>query len=117
LARNDEEAGVESKRDSRTRLKQRLLAALKAGAGSLVMASAVTAARPADAAIKPPERSVIERADAARSHVDAVRDGRGDPTAPTLLAWWGNWHNWGHPGWHNWPNWRNWHNLGNWHNW
>jgi hypothetical protein len=107
---------VESNRDSRTRLKQRLLAALKAGAGSLVMASAVSAARPADAAIQPTDRSVIERADAARERVDAARDGREDPNAKSLLAWWGNWHNWGGPGWHNWPNWRNWHNWGNWHN-
>jgi hypothetical protein len=109
---------VESKRDSRARLKQRLLAALKAGAGSLVMATAVTSAAPADAALRSGDRPVIERAEAARARLQATRPTpEQDPNAAKILAWWGNWHNWGGPGWHNWPNWHNWHNWGNWHNW
>lgn len=108
---------MESKRDARARLKQRLLTALKLGAGSLVMATAVTSA-PADAATPRFERSVVARADDVRARLKAaIPTSAEDPSAPTVLAWWGNWHNWGHPGWHNWPNWHNWHNWGNWHNW
>ena len=109
---------MDSPRDSRARLKQRLLKALKLGAGSLVMATAVTSATPAKAAIPPAERSVVARADEARARLKATDPAAPqDPNAATLLAWWGNWHNWGGPGWHNWPNWHNWHNWGNWHNW
>ena len=109
---------MESNRESRARLKQRLLAALKLGAGSLVMATAVSSAAPADAAIRPGPRSVIERADEARTRLQAaVPTADQERSGATILAWWGNWHNWGGPGWHNWPNWHNWHNWGNWHNW
>jgi hypothetical protein len=106
---------VQSKRDSRARLKQRLLTALKLGAGSLVMATAVTTAAPA--AVPPSDRSVVARADEARERLQSLPSADGDKKAGELLAWWGNWHNWGGPGWHNWPNWHNWHNWGNWHNW
>ena len=109
---------MESPRDSRARLKQRLLKALKLGAGSLVMATAVSSATPATAAIPPAGRSVITRADDARARLKAGNpDAAQDPNSATLLAWWGNWHNWGGPGWHNWPNWHNWHNWHNWRNW
>lgn len=106
-----------SKRDSRSRLKQRLLTALQVGAGSLVLATAVTPTAPADAAIPRSDRSVLVRADEARARLTvAAPSSAQDPNAATVLAWWGNWHNWGGPGWHNWPNWHNWHNWGNWHN-
>lgn len=107
---------MESNRDSRAGLKQRLLEALKVGAGSLAIASAVTAAPPADAATRPAEPSVVERADRARAQL-ADPSTKQDRRGAVLLAWWGNWHNWGGPGWHNWPNWHNWHNWGNFRNW
>lgn len=107
---------MQSKRDSRARLKQRLLTALKLGAGSVVMATAVTSAAPA--AVRQPDRSVVARADDVRARLQGAMPGPDhDPNTATLLAWWGNWHNWGGPGWHNWPNWHNWHNWGNFRNW
>ena len=87
---------------------------LRAGAGSLVLASAVMAAPPAEAA-KAPDTALEPRVLAARSQLSAtVPPAAGAKSDPTQIAWWGNWHNWGyHPWWHNWPNWRNWHNWGN----
>jgi len=106
-------------RDAHARLKQRLLKTLQLGAGSLVMATAVIAAKPAGAAIAPAQRSVIARADDVRARLQrATPSAAVDPHRATLLAWWGNWHNWhGGPYWHNWPNWHNWHNWGNFRNW
>ena len=104
---------MHSKRDARARLKQRLLTALKVGAGSLVMATAVTST--SRAAVRPSEQAVIARADDARARLkDGMPAPDKDPNAATLLAWWGNWHNWGGP---RWPNWHNWHNWGNFRNW
>ena len=109
---------MESTRDSRGRLRQRLLSALKLGAGSLVIATAVTIAAPAKASIARPERSVAERADDVRSRVKTILPATTPDPDPRQLAWWGNWQNWGGPGWRNWPNWPNWRNWGNWwHNW
>jgi hypothetical protein len=110
---------VGAQRDARARLKQRWLKALQLGAGSLVMATAVSSARPADAAVRRADRSVLERADEVRARLHGGAPSPTlDPYSATVLAWWGNWHNWhGGPGWHNWPNWHNWHNWGNWHNW
>ena len=105
-------------RDARTRLKQRLLKALQLGAGSLVMATAVTSAKPAGAAISPAPRSVIARADDVRARLQGITPSLlPNSDGATLLAWWGNWRNWGRPRWPNWPNWRNWHNWPNWRNW
>lgn len=107
-------------RRTRTGLKRHLLGLLRAGTGSLVIASAVLPALPAESATTTPpatDPTLTERAADARSRLLADLDGQARPKAPaTQLAWWGNWHNWGpwHPWWHNWPNWRNWHNWGNW---
>jgi hypothetical protein len=105
------------KRGSSRRLRRATSRALRAGAGSLVLASAVLLAPPADAAKAPDtaDPSLETRAREARARL-ALEAPAADSTGdPVQLTWWGNWHNWGyHPGWHNWPNWRNWHN---WHNW
>jgi hypothetical protein len=104
-----------------SRLKQSWLRILQAGAGSLVVATAVVAAPPALAAHLLPAASVEDKLQQAR---DSLRKGvsapNGEQPAVERLAWWGNrWGNggWGHPAWHNWPNWHNWHNWHNWGNW
>jgi hypothetical protein len=104
-----------------SRLKRSWLRALKAGAGSLVVAAAVVTASPAGARV-PEKLSVADKVQEAR---DALRKGLSvpdgqEPGSLYELAWWGKgWGNggWGwHPGWHNWPNWHNWHNWPNWPN-
>jgi hypothetical protein len=92
--------------------------ALRAGTGSLVLATAVLIAPPADAAKAPEatgDAALDARARAARSQLSEAPAPAHVPGDPIQLTWWGNWHNWGyHPWWHNWPNWRNWHNWRNW---
>jgi hypothetical protein len=89
---------------------------LQAGAGTLVIASAVVSAPPA-AAATPPEPSTIEqRVQQARV---ALRSGHPplerDKAVPEQLAWWGNRIGVVRPVpvWPNWPNWNNWHNWAN----
>jgi len=110
----------DTSRGPHARLKQTWLRVLQAGTGSFVVAVAVVAAPPVQAARLDPALSVSGRVQEAR---DALRKGLppGETDHPSLeqLAWWGNrWGNgWGHPAWHNWPNWHNWHNWHNWSNW
>lgn len=98
-----------------SRLKQRWLRVVRAGAGSLVVAAAVIAAPAAHASTPPPQGSIPERVQHAR---EALLPGGSDPArqnpADDRLAFWGNrfgvvvrpaWPNW--PNWHNWPNWGN----------
>jgi hypothetical protein len=89
---------------------------LKAGVGSVVVASATLATVPAQAApsqsTTPASRpSIGERIAEVRKQLQAP-DSIADTSADTSqLAMWGNWHNWrnGWPnGWHNWHNWHNW---------
>jgi len=101
---------------ARARHKARLLALLKAGAGSVVVASAVLAV-PSAAVASIPRDLLLSRAEEARNQL--VRSLPPEPSGdkPVRLAWWGNrWGNggWGWRPWNNWPNgWHNWNNWGN----
>lgn len=109
----------------------RLRGLLAAGAGSLVVASAVVVTAPATASTVAPARSVIERVEAVRAQLalDGLMRAPGDAPAQQL-AWhaWNNWENYQYqdqvwnnvPSWHNvgyrapeWTNWHNWHDWGN----
>ena len=104
------------KPDSRSRIKDKLASLLTAGAGSVVLATAVMTA-PAEAAQPPSSQPVLQRADEVRARLGtADPDQQPADKSPAQLAWWRNWGNGGwapHPSWHNWPNWRNWHNWRN----
>lgn len=112
-------AASDASGEGRSRLKNVWLRMLQAGAGSVVVATAVLAAPPAEAARPDASATVMERAEEARVALqDAAPALDASAEEAARLAWWGNWHNWGwHPGWHNWPNWHNWHNWHNWGNW
>lgn len=97
-----------------TRLKRTWLRALRAGAGTLVVASAVLVAPPAGASTPPSTADLDTRVHQARAALapDADRGQR----ALEELAWWGNRIGLGvavRPAWPNWPNWNNWHNWPN----
>jgi hypothetical protein len=89
---------------------------LKAGVGSVVVASATLATPPAQASSSqsttPVSRpSVGERIAEIRKQVQTSESVTDTPGDDLQLAMWGNWHNWRN----GWPNgWGNWHN---WHNW
>src|SRR5262245_5384201 len=94
--------------------KARLLALLQAGAGSVVVASAVLAV-PSAAVASIPRDALLNRAEEARNRL--VRSLPQEPSADkgVQLAWWGN--RWGNGGWRPWNNWPNgWHNWNNWGN-
>ncbi len=101
---------------SRARLKDKLSNLLVGGAGSLVVATAVMIAAPAEASPRPPAAQVVQSAESVRAKflTEASRGEQQNDQA-VQLAWWG-WGNggWWHPRWHNWPNWPNWPNWGNW---
>lgn len=101
------------KPQSRAGFKKKLLNALMAGAGSLVLASAVITAPPAGTARSVSTTMVLKRADEVRAQLTQEMQAPGKAQDPSpQLAWWRNWGNWGwHPWWPNWHNWRNW---GNW---
>ena len=97
---------------------------MTAGAGSLVIASALIAPATLQAAVNPqPAKSVPDRVEAIQSQI--AGSGADLGSAETMKDWrnWRNWHNWrnwrNHPVWSNWSNWNNWHNWNNhnWHNW
>jgi hypothetical protein len=119
------------------RLKDRLRGLLKAGAGSLVVASAVVMTAPSAAAIRPPSGTIVERVEALRARlaIDRLMPPPGDRRQPRLAwhAWhdwqdyadhdqvWNNvssWHNLGYqdPRWGNWGNWHDWHDWNDWNN-
>jgi len=121
---NDEKSG-------RSRLKSSLLTRLKAGAGSLVLATTVLMAPPAVTATTPPSDSLFQRAENARAElVKVLSDAEVTADRSVQLAFWGNigrrrWPNWPN-GWNNWsrwgnfprPAWPNWPNgWNNWPNW
>ena len=96
-----------------SQLKQSWLRTLRAGVGSVVVATAVVGAPAAHATIPSTRADVEARVQQAR---DALAPGvaRTPAAADERLAWWGNrvgvvvrpaWPNW--PNWHNWPNWGN----------
>jgi hypothetical protein len=105
----------DTSKGSHSRLKETWLRALQAGAGSLVVAAAVVAAPPAQAARLDTTTSVTDKVKEARESLrKSLLLPEGDQPSLDQLAWWGNrWGNgWGHrPNWHNWHNWHNW---GNW---
>jgi hypothetical protein len=88
---------------------------LQAGAGTLVIASAVVSASPAPAVTAPSAPTIEQRMEQARAALGSGQASRRDQPAPDRLAWWGNravivrpvpvWPNW--PNWHNWHNWAN----------
>ena len=97
-----------------SRLKQGWLRALRAGAGSLVVAAAVIGASTASASTPPPQASIAERVQHAREALLPGGAGTDQKANVDRLAWWGN--RFGvvvRPAWPNWPNWHNWHNWGN----
>jgi len=101
---------------SRTDFKSKLSNLLKAGASTLVVATAVVTVPSAEASLPSIPQSVVQKAEEVRSQLQSgMVDTSLEQTPRSRLAWWGNWFNGGwHPWWHNWPNWHNWHNWGNW---
>ena len=119
--------GLDGQRSSEG-MKDRLRALLAAGAGTLVVATAVVMTEPASASI-PPARAVVERVEAVRASLVLENLSRdpGTETRPQLV-WhsWSNWENYQYQDqvWANVPNWHNvgyrdpeWHNWQNWHDW
>jgi hypothetical protein len=90
---------------------------VKAGVGSIVVASATLAALPAQASPSPSTTpvsrpSIGERIAEIRKQVQTL-ESTATTTSSFELAAWPNWHNWRN-GWGNgWPNWHNWRNWGN----
>src|SRR5262245_48768191 len=94
--------------------KARLLALLQAGAGSVVVASAVLAV-PSAAVASIPRDVLLSRAEQARNHLARSLPPEPSGDERVQLAWWGN--RWGNGGWRPWNNWPNgWHNWPNWGN-
>jgi hypothetical protein len=94
--------------------KARLLALLQAGAGSVVVASAILAV-PSAAVASIPRDALPSRAEEARNHLVRLLSPEQTGDGPVQLAWWGN--RWGNGGWRPWNNWPNgWHNWNNWGN-
>jgi hypothetical protein len=100
----------------RNKLKERLHTLITAGASTIVLATTILSAIPADANI-----ADTNPADTLQNRVEKVRPQAQDANAnlqqqgdsKIQLAWWRNWRNggwrgWGWPNWHNWRNWRNW---------
>jgi hypothetical protein len=99
---------------SRAGHKARLLALLQAGAGSVVVASAVLAA-PSAAVASIPRDALMSRAEEARNQLVQSLPPEQSGDKRVQLAWWGN--RWGNGGWRPWNNWPNgWHNWNNWGN-
>jgi rSAM-associated Gly-rich repeat protein len=94
--------------DTRSQLKDRLCAMVKAAVSGLVVAAA-TLNTPAAEAPKPTatETSLEKRVEEVRKQNVLTTDNAAD-TDDAVAAF----HNWGNH-WHNWGNWNNWHN---WHN-
>ena len=97
-----------------SQLKQSWLRALRAGVGSVVVATAVVAAPAANAAIPVTRADVEARVQQIREEFQPGVVRTLDGVADERVAWWGNrvgvvvrpaWPNW--PNWHNWPNWGN----------
>ena len=86
---------------------------LQAGAGTLVIASAVVTASPAPAATPPSAPTIEQRVEQARAALGQAS--RHEQAVPDRLAWWGNRVGIVRPVpvWPNWPNWNNWHNWAN----
>jgi len=86
---------------------------LQAGAGTLVIASAVVTASPAAAATPPSAPTIEQRVEQARAALGSGQ--QRDASVPDRLAWWGNRAIFVRPVpvWPNWPNWHNWHNWAN----
>ena len=92
---------------------------VKAGVGSIVVASATLAVHPAQAspsrlttAVSRP--SIGERIAEIRKQVQTPESVTDTSADAFQLAAWPNWHNWRNGwgnGWHNWHNWRNWGNY------
>jgi len=91
---------------------------VKAGVGSIVVASAALAALPVQASpshsTTPVSRpSIVERIAEIRKQVQTPESVTDTSADSFELAMWPNWHNWRNGwgnGWHNWHNWRNWGN-------
>jgi hypothetical protein len=100
----------------RKQLKERLRTIVGTGASTIVLATTILSALPADANI-----ADTSPADTLQNRVEKIRPQAQDANAnlqqqgdsKIQLAWWRNWRNggwrgWGWPNWHNWRNWRNW---------
>lgn len=88
---------------------------MKAGVGSIVVASATLAVHPAQAspsrlttAVSRP--SIGERIAEIRKQVQTPESVTNTSADAFQLAAWPDWHNWRN-GWHNWHNWRDWGNY------
>jgi hypothetical protein len=97
-------------------LKERLRTIVGTGASTIVLATTILSALPADANIadtSPADtlQNRVEKIQPQAQDANANLNRQGDSNVQ--LAWWRNWRNGGWRGW-GWPNWHNWRNWGNW---
>jgi hypothetical protein len=107
---------VESERPAiRSKLKERLRTIVTAGASTVVLATTILSAIPADANVdNSPADTLQQRVEKVRPTAqDANANLQQSGDSKIQLAWWRNWRNGGWRGW-GWPNWHNWHNWRNW---
>jgi len=97
------------------KLKERLSAIIGTGASTIVLATTILSALPADAKVDTnPAGTLQQRIEKVRPQAqDANANMQQQDGSKIQLAWWRNWRNggwrgWGWPNWHNWRNWRNW---------
>jgi hypothetical protein len=106
---------VESEPAIRNKFKERLRTLVTAGASTIVLATTILSAIPADViADSNPADTLQNRIEKVGPQAkDANANLQQQSESKIQLAWWRNWRNggwrgWGWPNWHNWRNWRNW---------
>jgi len=101
----------------RDKLKERLRAIVGTSASTIVLATTILSAIPADANVADanPAGTLQQRVEKVRPQAQDANANLQLGDSKIQLAWWRNWRNggWRGWGWPNWHNWRNWHNWGN----
>jgi len=111
-----QEEPVESDKPAiRNKLKERLRAIVGTSAGTIVLATTILSAIPADANVADsnPSETLRQRVEKVRPQAEDANANLQQGDSKIQLEWWRNWRNggwrgWGWPNWHNWRNWRNW---------
>jgi hypothetical protein len=99
----------------RNNLKDRLRTIVSTSASTVVLATTILSAIPADANVadNSPTENLQQRVEKVRPQVQDANANLQQGDSTIQLAWWRNWRNGGWRGW-GWPNWHNWRNWGNW---
>ena len=99
----------------RNKLKERIRTIVTTGASTVVLATTILSAIPADANVADnnPADTLQHRVEKIRPQAQDANANLQQGDSKIQLAWWRNWRNggwrgWGWPNWHNWRNWRNW---------